>query len=65
MDGFDSNSQVIILAATNRKELLDNALIRPGRFDRNIEVVLPDLKGRTDILMIHLAKLKLHPSLTL
>jgi ATP-dependent 26S proteasome regulatory subunit len=43
MDGFDTSNQVVIIAATNRKELLDLALIRPGRFDRNIEVNLPDL----------------------
>jgi AFG3 family protein len=47
MDGFSTDSNVIVLAATNRKELLDNALTRPGRFDRSIEVALPDLNGRT------------------
>jgi ATP-dependent Zn protease len=43
MDGFGTDTKVIVMAATNRKELLDNALIRPGRFDRNIEINLPDL----------------------
>jgi ATP-dependent Zn protease len=43
MDGFDTSNQVVVISATNRKELLDSALIRPGRFDRNIEVNLPDL----------------------
>jgi cell division protease FtsH len=46
MDGFGTNSNVIVLAATNRKEILDQALVRPGRFDREVEVGLPDLKGR-------------------
>ncbi len=46
MDGFGTNNKVIIMAATNRKEILDNALVRAGRFDREVEVGLPDLKGR-------------------
>lgn len=46
MDGFGTKSNVIIMAATNRKDILDNALVRPGRFDREVEVGLPDLKGR-------------------
>ncbi len=46
MDGFGTKSNVIVMAATNRKDILDNALVRPGRFDREIEVGLPDLKGR-------------------
>ena len=46
MDGFGTNTNVVILAATNRKELLDSALTRPGRFDRSIEINLPDLEGR-------------------
>ena len=46
MDGFGTNSNVIIMAATNRKDTLDGALVRPGRFDREVEVGLPDLKGR-------------------
>lgn len=46
MDGFSTDTKVIVMAATNRKELLDTALTRPGRFDRNIEINLPDLEGR-------------------
>ena len=46
MDGFSSNETVIVLAASNRKEVLDNALTRPGRFDRMVEIVLPDVKAR-------------------
>ena len=53
MDGFDGNSGVVILAATNRPETLDKALLRPGRFDRRIPVELPDLQGRTAILNVH------------
>ncbi len=53
MDGFDGTKGVIILAATNRPEILDKALLRPGRFDRRIPVELPDLKGREDILKVH------------
>ena len=59
MDGFDDNSGVIILAATNRPESLDPALTRPGRFDRRVPVELPDLKGREDILKVHAKKVKL------
>lgn len=58
MDGFESNNGVIILAATNRPELLDPALTRPGRFDRRVPVELPDLKGREDILKVHAKKIK-------
>ena len=58
MDGFDGNNGVVILAATNRPESLDPALLRPGRFDRRIPVELPDLQGRTDILKVHGAKVK-------
>ena len=58
MDGFDGKKGVVILAATNRPETLDKALLRPGRFDRRIPVELPDLKGRTDILKVHTAKVK-------
>lgn len=54
MDGFGTDQFVVVLSATNRKELLDTALIRPGRFDRNIEVSLPDLQGRSEILNVHL-----------
>lgn len=53
MDGFDSEETVIVLAATNRPEMLDKALLRPGRFDRRITIALPDLKGREEILKIH------------
>ena len=53
MDGFDGSSGVVILAATNRPETLDKALLRPGRFDRRVPVELPDLKGREDILRVH------------
>ena len=55
MDGFDSDSQVIVMAATNRKDILDPALIRPGRFDRSVFVPLPDYNGRIEILKVHLA----------
>ena len=65
MDGFGTDSGVIILAATNRKELLDPALTRPGRFDRTIEVTLPDIDGRKSIFMVHLKPLKLDPSKTI
>ena len=59
MDGFDSDHQVIVLAATNQKDLLDKALTRPGRIDRNIEVTLPDIDGRQKIFMVHLKPIKL------
>ncbi|MHC4572655.1 MAG: ATP-dependent zinc metalloprotease FtsH [Planctomycetota bacterium] len=59
MDGFDTNDQVIVIAATNRADILDHALVRPGRFDRQIFVPLPDLKGRVDILKVHARKVKL------
>ena len=59
MDGFDGRKGVIILAATNRPESLDPALLRPGRFDRRVPVELPDLKGREDILKVHARKVKL------
>ena len=58
MDGFDGNTGVIILAATNRPESLDPALTRPGRFDRRVPVELPDLKGREEILKVHARKIK-------
>ena len=58
MDGFGTNSGVIILAATNRADILDKALLRAGRFDRQIYVELPDLNGRRDIFKVHLAKIK-------
>lgn len=59
MDGFEGNSGVIILAATNRPESLDPALTRPGRFDRRVPVELPDLKGREEILKVHARKIKI------
>jgi len=59
MDGFEGNSGVIILAATNRPDALDPALTRPGRFDRRVPVELPDLKGREEILKVHAKKIKL------
>src|ERR1700733_6153151 len=61
MDGFDTNDQVIVCAATNRVDVLDPALTRPGRFDRQIYVPLPDVKGRLDILKVHSRKVKLGP----
>ena len=63
MDGFGTNSGVIILAATNRADILDKALMRAGRFDRQIYVDLPELKEREEIFKVHLAKLKLEPDL--
>src|SRR5699024_5052306 len=53
MDGFSKNEGIIVMAATNRADILDPALLRPGRFDRNIQVGLPDIKGREEILGIH------------
>lgn len=61
MDGFEGNTGVIILAATNRPESLDPALTRPGRFDRRVPVELPDLKGREEILKVHAKKVKMGP----
>jgi len=61
MDGFDSNDQVIVCAATNRVDVLDPALTRPGRFDRQVYVPLPDVKGRMEILKVHSRKVKLGP----
>ncbi len=61
MDGFDTNDQVIVIAATNRADILDTALTRPGRFDRQVVVPLPDLKGRAEILRVHAQKVKLGP----
>src|SRR5436190_5649959 len=65
MDGFDTNDQVIVCAATNRVDVLDPALTRPGRFDRQIYVPLPDVKGRLDILKVHSRKVKLGPNVDL
>ena len=58
MDGFEDNTGVVILAATNRPESLDPALLRPGRFDRRVPVELPDIKGREEILKVHVKKIK-------
>ena len=63
MDGFEGNAGVIILAATNRPEVLDPALTRPGRFDRRVPVELPDLKGREEILRVHAKKIKTEPGI--
>ncbi len=65
MDGFDPNQGVIIMAATNRPEILDAALMRPGRFDRQVLVDRPDVKGREKILQLHAKKVKLAPSVDL
>ena len=65
MDGFDSTKGVVILGATNRPDTLDKALLRPGRFDRRINVELPDLKGREAILKVHAKKVKLGPDVDL
>ena len=65
MDGFDPNQGVIIMAATNRPEILDAALLRPGRFDRQVLVDRPDVKGRERILRLHAKKIKLSPSVDL
>ena len=61
MDGFDSNSGVIVMAATNRPETLDPALLRPGRFDRHVLVDRPDVRGREEILKVHVKNVKLDP----
>ncbi len=65
MDGFDTNDQVIVMAATNRGDILDGALTRPGRFDRQVFVSLPDIKGRVAILKIHSKKVKIGPDVEL
>lgn len=65
MDGFESGDGVIVIAATNRPDVLDPALIRPGRFDRQITVPLPDVKGRLEILKVHCKKVKLGPNVDL
>jgi cell division protease FtsH len=64
MDGFDTDDQVIVIAATNRADILDSALTRPGRFDRQVVVPLPDLQGRLSILKIHAQKVKCGPDVT-
>jgi cell division protease FtsH len=65
MDGFDSNSGVIVMAATNRPEMLDQALLRPGRFDRQVLVDRPDVRGREQILKVHVKNVKLDESVNL
>ena len=65
MDGFDAGKGVVILAATNRPESLDKALLRPGRFDRRVPVELPDLKGREEILAVHAKKVKMSEQVNL
>lgn len=65
MDGFDTNEGVILMAATNRPDVLDKALLRPGRFDRRVVISLPDIKGRFDILKVHARKIKLDPTVDL
>ena len=65
MDGFDATKGLVILAATNRPEVLDKALLRPGRFDRRIIVEKPDLKGREDILKVHIKNVKVDPNIDL
>jgi cell division protease FtsH len=65
MDGFDTQEGVIIIAATNRPDVLDPALLRPGRFDRQVTVSLPDVKGREEILKVHAKKVKLADSVNL
>ncbi|HUW58440.1 MAG TPA: ATP-dependent zinc metalloprotease FtsH [Planctomycetota bacterium] len=65
MDGFDTNEKVVVLAATNRPDVLDLALLRPGRFDRQIMVDLPDVKGREEILEVHARKVNLSPAVDL
>jgi len=61
MDGFESSDQIIVIAATNRADVLDPALIRPGRFDRQINVPLPDIRGRHEILNVHARRIKMSP----
>lgn len=65
MDGFDTNEGVILMAATNRPDVLDKALLRPGRFDRRVIISLPDIKGRYEILKVHARKIKIDPSVDL
>lgn len=65
MDGFDENTDIVIMAATNRPDVLDQALLRPGRFDRQITVSAPDIKGREEILKLHVRNKKLDPTVQL
>ena len=59
MDGFEGNTGIIVIAATNRADILDPALLRPGRFDRQVQVDVPDMKGRNEILKVHARNKKL------
>ena len=61
MDGFDTGANVIVIAATNRPDVLDPALLRPGRFDRQVVVPLPDIRGREQILAVHMKKIPAGP----
>jgi len=65
MDGFDSNEGIILIAATNRPDILDSALLRPGRFDRRVVVNMPDVKGREEILKVHIRKIPLDKDVNL
>ncbi len=65
MDGFDSNEGIILIAATNRPDILDSALLRPGRFDRRVVVNMPDLKGREEIMRVHVRKIPLAKNVNL
>ena len=65
LDGFDTNEGVILMAATNRPDVLDKALLRPGRFDRRVMINLPDIKGRHEILKVHAKKIKLNEAVNL
>ena len=65
MDGFEANDGVIVMAATNRADILDKALLRPGRFDRQVYVGLPDVKGREEILKVHTRNKPLAPDVSL
>ncbi|GIS42816.1 MAG: hypothetical protein Ct9H90mP15_08560 [Candidatus Neomarinimicrobiota bacterium] len=60
LDGFENNHNTIVMAATNRPDVLDSALLRPGRFDRQVVVDIPDLNGRHEILKIHTKKIKIN-----
>ena len=65
MDGFEGNSGIIIIAATNRADVLDSALLRPGRFDRQVQVDVPDIKGRLAVLKVHCRDKKLADDVSL
>jgi cell division protease FtsH len=65
MDGFDTTNNIIVIAATNRPDVLDPALLRPGRFDRQVVIDKPDLKDREEILVVHARKKPLEPEVSL